>query len=1115
MDNNVSKTEKVPLNFLLNLYKSSDDILPFLLQFDKYGHNDILKEVKKNTFSGIEDVYDLLQFYIDDIKYLKEIDFFKKSRHALTDLLKIGEYDKYINFLFFIKLYLYYLKIKIRNIILLEYLIQYRKKYSKEEYVERVRTDNVKDLLKNVKDNTLLEHYLYELMVKDFPQPENIPYNEIKENEEVEQDALDSFIMKDNIKWLKDYWKYIEKTEIYKEMGKESFMEWQPITYIKHKVEIDSILAEAFYLEDIRNDNSFIFNKVNKLKYIKVYKLGYTNSVLKEIDFILNNIRNRKVLEESYDLSNLYNIHYYKTILNIDYFTFNIFKSVTRYKLNKKLINVKSNNVENHMRCPFRKKTKYYISEKYEIPFTNINNTYRNNPDEYIIAYVNQLKYYINMMSENLEIKTKSINISHLQESNIQNHSNKNKMKKLRLSFINNQYMKIIDDMSNSMFNDKIISSNYNEDEKRFFEDEFFTFFIVKLVKFIFSPKIDHIFSKLNYENEKIDLTLENDKSNKPQNPFLYKEKILSRYHEHLFGLSSCQKKINEKSYELENITANDIYSFNLNYFYFDYSLLTDLYILCQKNNRDNGNDKPYSETKNSKLIDLSLVKHIFQNNVNLFFSYIYNIFSDIFQNDYICNANYTIKDFNFLTGLEFMHVLYDEENSYYFKFISDIHYIHRKRKMGFTEISDNENESNNSSCESDTLSSCSSDCSSKNSLETEKDKNFINRLKDYDYGFIYDFFTNRITFYDEIYKTKNEKKYQLLFKHLISHIVKFYDSIDLIKFYKKNYNVKNFDIKSIFLSDNDDYKNNKDSSYKNNKLVNTNIKLFETPENNLILAICEKINNNFKFKQNIYILFKLLRSLNKYDMREWFLYKKIRKAFYEKYSGLFNKIYYISEFNYTRFTTLTNEVEKLKFFRKHLRMFNKNNRIPSLNIKFKYCDSFIKFLELIINYFDKIINYKYYKVKISSKIDDGVINNNGDYGNYFNIKLTNNEDFEINNNNKHFFLLIFSIYLLNAEYLNNYLYNTIDNFNYCQYNEMAKENKLNIVRWLLWNNFETYFYNTREEKEIIDNTKIMDNLLYLNLKDFYNFDSYTNINQQLLPSFFYFLNENNLHNVY
>ena len=38
-------------------------------------------------------------------------------------------------------------------------------------------------------------------------------------------------------------------------------------------------------------------------------------------------------------------------------------------------------------------------------------------------------------------------------------------------------------------------------------------------------------------------------------------------------------------------------------------------------------------------------------------------------------------------------------------------------------------------------------------------------------------------------------------------------------------------------------------------------------------------------------------------------------------------------------------------------------------------------------------------------------------------------------------------------------LSNWLNNFNHCQYNDMAKENEINIVRWLKWNNFVTYIF--------------------------------------------------------
>ena len=101
---NQNAFEKSPLDVLINQCKMTGDILPFLLKFDQYSNNDIIKEINKNSFVDINSVYDLLEIYVSHLKQLKEVDFFKKSRQCLTELLKLKEYDKYVNFLFYIKL---------------------------------------------------------------------------------------------------------------------------------------------------------------------------------------------------------------------------------------------------------------------------------------------------------------------------------------------------------------------------------------------------------------------------------------------------------------------------------------------------------------------------------------------------------------------------------------------------------------------------------------------------------------------------------------------------------------------------------------------------------------------------------------------------------------------------------------------------------------------------------------------------------------------------------------------------------------------------------------------------------------------------------------------------
>jgi len=714
---NQNAFEKSPLDVLINQCKMTGDILPFLLKFDQYSNNDIIKEINKNSFVGINSVYDLLEIYVSHLKQLKEVDFFKKSRQCLTELLKLKEYDKYVNFLFYIKLYLYYLKVKIKNIILLEFLFQFRMKYPKIYNEERIKTDDAISLLDNVENNSLLEYYLYELMIKNSSKKvHHYGYKYIEKGEDIEYEFLDSFIEKDNFEWIKNYWKYIEKTEIYKEMFKEIFTDWLPIIYLKHKRDIDTILSEAYYIEDIRNDNEFIFNKVNKIKHIKIYKFGYTNTILKEIDFIINNIGDRKILEENFDLSQLYNIHYYKTVLNMDYYTINLFKSTSGVKLEKKIINfnkIQFNNKIQYLQCPFRRKNKYYISEKYEVPFTTVNEIYQRNPDAYIINFITQTKHFINLLCSGLEKEFESKNIINKNEQSTKTSDRKIKLENQKVYFVKKQYIKIINNLILSIFNinennkeksNKSTNNNDNDkvDEKNLFiNDEFFKYFIIKYVKFISSPKINYQFSKFNYDNEMINDNSENNE--KIKKSFLYQEKTMMenllkviilfffniRDKENLWYLKDtlnflkekftffyrnvkfnqffnilnsfeCSKpiskilyidndnaythyytifniclkfeiaikKFNEKSYELETIDAKEIYTNKLNYFYFDYSMLKDLYILCQNNDQTSEKENSINENNNNNS-DLLLINHIFQNNVNLFFSYIYNSFKE------------------------------------------------------------------------------------------------------------------------------------------------------------------------------------------------------------------------------------------------------------------------------------------------------------------------------------------------------------------------------------------------------------------------------------------------------------------------------------------------------
>ncbi|OUM65001.1 hypothetical protein PIROE2DRAFT_8064 [Piromyces sp. E2] len=240
----------------------------------------------------------MFQYYIDDIKLLKKYDFFKNSRYYCYDLIKRGQIECYINLLFYIKLYLYYLKIKIRKIIVIEFIFQYELKYVNEEYIERIDTEDILSLFESTTDITSLEHYLYELVIKEYKirQEQSIVQEHLKENEELELIAKDYFLENDNVEWINNYCKYIEKIGIYQKLlGDKSSIE---NTYLKYDVEIEPILSEACLIEDIRYDNEFIFNNFNKIKHIGQYKFGYTNAILQEVDFILKNIGNKDLLTE-------------------------------------------------------------------------------------------------------------------------------------------------------------------------------------------------------------------------------------------------------------------------------------------------------------------------------------------------------------------------------------------------------------------------------------------------------------------------------------------------------------------------------------------------------------------------------------------------------------------------------------------------------------------------------------------------------------------------------------------------------------------------------------------------------------------------------------------------
>ncbi|KAG4082410.1 hypothetical protein H8356DRAFT_969845 [Neocallimastix lanati (nom. inval.)] len=296
------------------------------------------------------------------------------------------KYNKYINFLFIIKLYTYYLKLEIKNIILREYIFQYSEKYSVEDFKLEIRTTNIENLLENENNNANLEHYLYELILKSYAEKKDINLEEESDFFfEIHLNALNDFIENYNIEWIKKYWKYVKKTDIYsniitEKMTKEeeakeySFPENIIIlantktnrkflkVYLKNKDEIDFILCQGYFVEDISEDKDFIFN----------------------------------------------------------YYTINLFKSIFKDKFENDILFAKEDK-PNSIRCPYRKKNKYYNSVKYEVLFTRVNSLYKQDSDNYIKKYFKSILEYLDKLCKELdnffELKNRnSINDSILQK---------------------------------------------------------------------------------------------------------------------------------------------------------------------------------------------------------------------------------------------------------------------------------------------------------------------------------------------------------------------------------------------------------------------------------------------------------------------------------------------------------------------------------------------------------------------------------------------------------------------------------------------------------------------------------------------------------------------------
>ncbi|KAL6588391.1 hypothetical protein U3516DRAFT_827070 [Neocallimastix sp. 'constans'] len=1182
-----------PFNFLIKLCKEADNYLPLILLFDQYFDIDIIKGIKENIFINFESIYDILKYYLKYLLILERYDFFKKSRYYCNCLLKIGEYNKYINFLFIIKLYTYYLKLEIKNIILREYIFQYSEKYSVEDFKLEIRTTNIENLLENENNNANLEHYLYELILKSYAEKKDINLEEESDLFfEIHLNALNDFIENYNIEWIKKYWKYVKKTDIYnniitekmtkEEEAKEYYLPETIIklansktnrkflkVYLKNKDEIDFILCQGYFVEDISEDKDFIFNKMKNVKHVNNYKFGYTKEILSEIDFILNHINNNDTILKKYNINKLYNIYYYKTILNIDYYTINLFKPIFKDKFENDILFAKEDK-PNSIRCPYRKKSKYYNSVKYEVPFTRVNSLYKQDSDNYIKKYFKSILEYLDKLCKELdnffELKNKNSINDYILQSKI-------------IYLIKKKNMEAFKEHLKSNKDDNYI---YYE---IFIRDDFFKFFILKILLFFYSPRINKILSLYEYNNERITFNIDGNIKSKKIN-FFYREKrdlennlkiivlfsfnmqkknnleelkfflndlkeiiikinkkfsfsgffnILNNFNDSkciskilfidnknayklysdiynlCYTLNISSKEINENAYNASKISSKEIFSYKLNRFYFDYFVLKELFHSI-RNSR--------SISIKSKKINKDLIYHLFKNNINLFFSYIYNKLDKLFYNDYIYIKNIYINKIN-------------EDTKINFEFFKVRYYF---------AVSDNEN------------------TRMINPFKNNKKKyNYIIKsyfnIKDLTNAYNQIILNNNIIKYDTFFKNlsivlyKNRKLHTKIYKdkyndidYDLNHEILSWNIIKEHKYYKDaEYDGKSFYIVNLIYdserstpillseSDNSSYNesNISDSSDSSNSSNNRTLTI---EKNSLYKQNFDILEDQFRTRKILYCVYKKFKTFNiRYKKSN---YKKFEiNDFNIIYNEYYKKLrsYYAYDFilDILKFTLCYED--NIYKFKINLKNHSEYNIIPNLLVDYEYSNEYIRFLESIIEFYDAGLNYKYNGLIInnfSTNEDDensesedsdneeerNKINNLNDlYHNFYNIKLTNNELYEIVNENKNFFALTMGIYLLNSNYSSNYIYNTLNNINYCHYNEMVFKSGI-ISKWLKWIN--NYLF-TNETNNFYDNPNKEEQTILYSIKDFFKFDDYTTINRIALPSFLYYLNYNNIYNTY
>lgn len=278
-------------------------------------------------------------------------------------------------------------------------------------------------------------------------------------------------VINEYLEELKTNFKNLEEDDSISKVGEES-MNWKTAENKKYKICLDTFYIKDLYSESREKE---IYKTINdnyfKVIHSYIYKLGYTKEFLNYAKINKNNIQNLYK----------YNINYYGSYTNIDYYTFNYGKAIGNQKFDNKIHNLTkyfnynnnknfNNNINNdninnnndndinfNNETKYEKfhvdsfensytiidtnENKYYISEIYEVPYIVINKEYKKNPDKFIIDYAHRfVKYEIQQLKCIENFCSKKFKFNNDDYNDNFSNTNSNKNDKLRITTEKNNY---------------------------------------------------------------------------------------------------------------------------------------------------------------------------------------------------------------------------------------------------------------------------------------------------------------------------------------------------------------------------------------------------------------------------------------------------------------------------------------------------------------------------------------------------------------------------------------------------------------------------------------------------------------------------------------------------